>query len=177
MTVPGPDAPGPHNAGQPAPGQPAPGPQGPGYDPAAQYPAPQGAATQYPAPQGATPQGATPPSGQGTSSKKKWFGIAGGVVVAGAVGASALGLFGGGSSEVGDCIKTTSETDYETVDCGSDEAQFKIVGIDDQEMTYKDFEDAAVEDICVDFFDETEYALWEGETVTEPGTIYCAGPV
>ena len=157
MTVPGPDAPGPQG----------PGAHVPGYDPAAQYPAPQ-----YPA-----PQGPPPPAGQGTSSKKKWLGIVGGVVVAGAVGASALGLFGGGSSEVGDCIKTTSETDYETVDCGSGEAQFKIVGIDDQEMTYKDFEEAPVEDICVDFADQTEYALWEGEMVTEPGTIYCAGPV
>ncbi len=172
MTVPGPDAPGQPVPGQPAPGQPVPGPQGPGYDPAAQYPAPQ-----HPAPQHPAPQGATPPAGQGTSSKKKWLGIAGGVVVAGAVGATALGLFGGGSSEVGDCIKTTSETDYETVDCGSDEAQFKIVGIDDQEMTYKDFEEAPVEDICVDFVDQTEYALWEGDMVTEPGTIYCAGPV
>ncbi|SDE68652.1 hypothetical protein SAMN05660485_01536 [Blastococcus fimeti] len=162
MTVPGPDAPGPH-----VPGPNGPGSSVPGYDPAAQYPAPQ-----YPG-----PQGPTPPAGQGGSSKKKWFGIAGGVVVAGVVGASALGLFGAGSSEVGDCIKTTSDTEYETVDCSSDEAQFKIVGIDDQEMTYKDFEDAPVEDICVDFADETEYALWEGEMVTEPGTIYCAGPV
>ena len=159
MTVPGPDAPGPGPNG--------PGPNGPGYDPAAQYPAPQGP----------PPQGPTPPAGQGTSSKKKWFGIAGGLGVAGAVGAGALGLFGGGASEVGDCITTTSETDYETVDCGSDDAQFKIIGIDDQEMTYKDFEDAPVEDICVDFADKTEYALWEGEMVTEPGTIYCAGPV
>lgn len=163
MTVPGPDATGPTGPNGPSgPNVPGPGAHVPGYDPAAQYPA---------------PHGATPPAGQGTSSKKKWLGIAGGLVVAGAVGAGALGLFGGGASEVGDCITTTSETDYETVDCGSDDAQFKIIGIDDQEMTYKDFEDAPVEDICVDFADETEYALWEGDMVTEPGTIYCAGPV
>jgi hypothetical protein len=153
MTVPGPDV--------PAPGVPA-----------AQYPAPQ-----YPAPQYPAPQYPAPPAGQGPSSRKKWLGIAGGVVVAGAVGANALGLFGSGTSEVGDCIATTSETDYETVDCDAKEAEFRIIGIDDQEMTYSDFEDAPIEDICVDFADRTEYALWEGDMITEPGTIYCAGPV
>ncbi|MBN1093291.1 hypothetical protein JKP75_12420 [Blastococcus sp. TML/M2B] len=66
---------------------------------------------------------------------------------------------------------------YETVDCDSKEAEFKIIGIDEQEMTYKDFEEAPVEDLCVDFVDTTEYVLWEGDMLTEPGTIYCAGPV
>lgn len=170
MTVPGPDAPTPGGpAGQdPAPQQPA------GQNPAPQHPAPQQPVGQYPAPQYPAAQ---QPAAQGPSSKKKWLGIAGGVAVAGVVGAGVLGVFGAGTSDVGDCIRTTSDTDYETVDCDSKEAEFKIIGIDEQEMTYKDFEEAPVEDLCVDFVDTTEYVLWEGDMLTEPGTIYCAGPV
>jgi hypothetical protein len=52
----------------------------------------------------------------------------------------------------------------------------KIVGIDDQKMTYPDFQDASDTDVCVGF-DTTEYVLWVGDVVTEPGTVYCAASI
>ncbi|TFV62153.1 UNVERIFIED_ORG: hypothetical protein E4P37_17830 [Bacillus sp. AZ43] len=133
-------------------------------DPAAGAWAPPGAPQEQPAKSG---------------SAKKWLGVAGTVLVVGVGGAYALtGGFGLGATEVGDCIKGAAEaaTDYETVDCGSSDAEYKVVGIDDAEMTYADFEADSLEDVCTDF-PATEYVLWEGDVVTEPGTIYCAAPV
>jgi hypothetical protein len=69
-----------------------------------------------------------------------------------------------------------SETDFDVVDCGADEAEMKIVGIDEQEMTRSEFDEAPIEAVCADFA-STEYALWIGDMVTEPGTIYCTEPV
>ncbi|UOY01937.1 LppU/SCO3897 family protein [Blastococcus sp. PRF04-17] len=107
------------------------------------------------------------------SGAKKWASIAGTVVVVGGVAAyNFTGGFGLGNPEVGDCVKMTSETEFETVDCGAGDAEYKVVGIDEQEMTYPEFEAAPIEDICVDFA-TTEVALWIGDIVTEPGTIYC----
>jgi len=120
------------------------------------------------------PQGS--PEAPSKSGAKKWLPIAGGVVGLGVVATGVFGFLGAGTSDVGDCIKTTSDTDYETVDCGSADAEFEIVGIDEQEMTYADFAAAPAEDLCADFADKTEYVLWEG-VETETGTIYCAAPV
>ena len=129
-----------------------------------QPPAPQPAQGGYPAAPQAEPEK--------KSGAKKWASLAGTVVVVG--GVAAWNLTGGfaGSTEVGDCVKMTSDTEFEAVDCGADDAEYKIVGIDEQEMTYPDFEAAPIEDICVDFA-TTEVALWIGDVMTEPGTIYC----
>ena len=44
-------------------------------------------------------------------------------------------------------------------------------------MKYPDFQDAAAADeICTDF-QTWEVALWIGDVLTEPGTIYCSEPV
>jgi hypothetical protein len=139
-----------------------------------------------PAPQPGTPDGAWAPQQGGApgaphaepqkSGGKKWLAIGGGVLAAGVVGIGALGLFGAGDPEVGDCVKMTSGTEFESVDCSADDAEYKVVGIDEQEMTRTEFDEAGVEDICVDF-ETTEVALWIGDMVTEPGTIYCAAAV
>jgi hypothetical protein len=110
------------------------------------------------------------------NNAKKWASVAGTVLVVGAGAAYSFGAFGIGDPEVGDCVKTVGETDFEVVDCGADDAQFKVVGIDEQEMTYSEFEAAPAEDICVDFA-TTEIMLWSGDMVTEPGTIFCAAAV
>lgn len=108
------------------------------------------------------------------SGAKKWLPIAGSVAVAGVVGAGALGLFGAGDPEVGECGKTTGETSFEVVDCDAEDAEFEIVGIEGEEMTWPDFEEkAAADEICQDF-QTWEVALWTGEMETEPGTVYCA---
>ena len=114
----------------------------------------------------------------GKSGAKKWLPIAGSVAVAGVVAAGSMtGWFGLGDPEVGDCVQMQGETSFEVVDCGAAEAEYKIVGIEDQELTWPDFEEAAMaEEICADF-QTWEVALWIGELETEPGTIYCSEPV
>ena len=123
------------------------------------------------------PQGGYPAGPQAEPEKKsgakKWASLAGTVVVVGGVAAYNLtGGFGIGDPEVGDCVQMTSDTEFEAVDCGAAEAEYKIVGIDGQEMTYPDFEAAPMEDICADFA-TTVVPLWIGGMEPEPGTIYC----
>ncbi|SFF77487.1 LppU/SCO3897 family protein [Blastococcus tunisiensis] len=140
-----------------------------------------------PAPRPGTPDGAwAPPQGgasaaapedQQKSGAKKWLGIGGAVLAAAVVGLGSLtGWFGAGDPEVGDCVQSSGESDVEVVDCDAPEAQFRIVGIDEQEMTRSEFDAASIEDLCVDFA-ETEGALWFGDLMTEPGTIYCAAAI
>jgi hypothetical protein len=111
------------------------------------------------------------------SGAKKWLPIAGSVAVAGVLGAGSLtGWFGIGDPKVGDCVQMQGETSFEVVDCGAAEAEYKIVGIQDEEMTWPDFENASVDEVCT-AFQTWEVALWIGEMETEPGTIYCSEPV
>jgi hypothetical protein len=104
--------------------------------------------------------------------KKVVLPVVGGLVALGLAG-SAFGLIGG-DPEVGDCVRMQGETSFDSVDCGSDEAQFRITGIDDQELNQTEFKET--DEVCVDF-ESSEVALWIGDMVTEPGTIYCAAPV
>jgi hypothetical protein len=133
--------------------------------------------TAYPGSDVQPPAAQPPAEPEKKSGAKKWLSVAGTVAVVGGVAAVRFIGFGGGDPEVGDCLKMTSDTEYDAVDCGSAEAEYKIVGIEDDEMTYPDFEDAVAADtVCADF-QSWEYALWTGDLETEPGTIYCAGPV
>jgi hypothetical protein len=111
------------------------------------------------------------------SGAKKWLSVAGTVAVVGIGAAYSLtGGFGIGDPEVGDCVQMTSDTDFDVVDCGAAEAEYKIVGIDEDEMTYPDFEDAVAADTACAEFRTWEVALWIGDLETEPGTIYCSAP-
>jgi hypothetical protein len=140
---------------------------------------------EYPAPaQPGTPEGAWGAS-QGDpqaqpekkSGARKWASLAGTVAVVGVGAAYSLtGGFGIGDPEVDDCVQMQGDTDFDVVDCDSADAEMKIVGIDDQELTRPDFEAADITDVCADF-PATEYVLWIGDMVTEPGTIYCTEPV
>jgi hypothetical protein len=140
--------------------------------PAAQPPTPEGAWTP---PQGGAP--VAPYAEPQKSGGKKWLAIGGGVLVAGVAGLSLLGVFGAGDPEVGDCVRMTSDTDFEAVDCSADDAEFKVVGIHDEELTWPDFEEAVtVDEVCQEFA-TWEVALWIGDLETEPGAIYCSEPV
>ena len=111
------------------------------------------------------------------SGAKKWLPIAGSVAAAGVLGAGAMtGWFGIGDPTVGDCVQMQGETSFEVVDCGAEEAEYKIVGIEGEEMTWPDFEAASVEEVCASF-ETWEVALWIGDLETEPGAIYCSEPV
>jgi hypothetical protein len=66
------------------------------------------------------------------SGAKKWLPVAGAVAAAGVIGAGSLaGWFGIGEPSIDDC--------------GTDGAEFKILGIQDEEMTWPDFEAASVD--------------------------------
>ena len=136
------------------------------------YPGPDGPTTPGEQPSGASaapqPDAAAPAEKSGA---KKWLPIAGGVAVAGVVAASWLtGGFGPGEPEVGDCGKTTGETSFDVVDCDDEGAEFKIVGVQDGEQTYQEFEADA--NSCSEF-PKWEVALWSGE-MTEEGMVCCA---
>jgi hypothetical protein len=109
------------------------------------------------------------------SGAKKWAGLAGTVAVVGVGAAYSLtGGFGLGDPKIGDCVQMKGETSFEVVDCGSAEAEYKVVGIEEEEMTYAEFE--ADMEACSGF-PSTEYVLWTGDVMTEPGTVTCAEPV
>jgi hypothetical protein len=127
----------------------------------------------FPPPQGAPLGQPLPGQPEKKSPLKKVLGIAVPVVVVGGLGIARLGLFGAGDPEVGDCIQETGATSFEVVDCGSDEAQYKVVGIEDGEQSYGDFQNDP--DSCVRFA-TAEVALWTGAD-GELGSVYCAEPL
>ena len=126
----------------------------------------------------APPQGGAPGAAPQQSGAKKWLPVGGAVLAAGVVGLGSLtGWFGAGEPEVGDCVQMQGETSFEAVDCGAEEAEYKVVGIHGEELTWPDFEEAAsVDEVCQKFA-TWEVALWIGELETEPGTVYCSEPV
>ena len=120
---------------------------------------------------------ATPPAESKKSGAKKWAGLAGTVAVVGVGAAYSLtGGFGIGAPRVGDCVQMVGDTSFEAVGCDDAEAEMRIVGIDEQEMTRAEFDAAGVDEICADFA-TTEAALWIGDVMTDPGTIYCAASI
>ena len=124
--------------------------------------------------------GAVPPQGQPVPPQpeqkkglKKVLAIGGPIVGAGVIGVAALGFFGAGDPEVGDCIKESGATSFEVVDCGTDEAQYKVVGIEKDQESYGDFQNDP--DSCITF-EKAEMALWAGPE-GGLGDVYCAEPV
>lgn len=165
----------PYPGQQPQQGQPGQPPyQGqPGQQPYGQSGQPpyQGQPGQQPFQQG-QPQGPGAPGEQGKSSgvlKKVILPLIAVIAVLSIAGL-AFGLLGG-DPEVGDCVKMEGAASFEAVDCGSDEAEYKITGIDEQELNRQEFDET--DEVCVDF-ETSEVALWIGDSESEPGTIYCA---
>jgi hypothetical protein len=121
------------------------------------------------------PQGA-PQERPAASGGKKWIGVAGAVVVAGIGGAYLLtGGFGIGAPAVGDCIETQGTNDFSVVGCDAEEAEYEVVGIEDEKLTESGFMEDP--DTCADF-PTAEAAFWEATgMITEKGTVYCVGPL
>ena len=119
---------------------------------------------------------ATPQAEPAKKSNKKWASLAGTVVVVGAGAAYTLtGGFGIGDPDLNDCIHMKGETDFEVVDCGSGDADGKVVGIEDEKLTEDEF--MADPDSCADFA-TAEGALWSvSGMITEKGTVYCVAAV
>ncbi|OMQ16209.1 hypothetical protein A7K94_0204105 [Modestobacter sp. VKM Ac-2676] len=139
-----------------------------------QYPTgPQGWGQQPPAgqPHGDGAQASGAPAAPGSSGKVK--AVIGGLVAL-VVVLGALSFFlSGGAPEVGDCIQAEEGGSFSTVDCGSDDAAFRVVGTD-EDMTKPEFD--ADPDTCA-AFPNAEAALWSGADENEPGDVYCAEAV
>ncbi|RBY97924.1 hypothetical protein DQ237_03245 [Blastococcus sp. TF02-8] len=122
-----------------------------------------------------TPPGGATPAGEPAkkpSAAKKILPAVGAVAIAGV-------LFAGNNSDwfgltgikVDDCV--TGGTEIEEVDCDSDDAEAKVVGIEDEEMSFDDAQQS--EETCLDF-ETADSFLWEGaedDSTSEPGKIYC----
>jgi hypothetical protein len=92
-----------------------------------------------------------------------------------AIAGVALGLLSG-DPEVGDCVSMAGATSFDPVDCASDEAEYKITGIDEQERTKAEWQTAGSDEMCTDV-EDTEFVLWIGDSESEPGTVFCAAAV
>ncbi len=159
------------------------GPVGPRPDPAQPVPAPPAAAPgpwtppQQPGPWGPPQPGAWAPLPGATPTPggvRRVVRVGVPVAVAGVVGLGTLGgWLGWGDPGVGDCVQMVGATSFDVVDCDSAESEYRIVGIEDEEMDYPSF--MADPDTCLAFA-STEVALWIGGLETEPGTVFCAEP-
>ena len=125
------------------------------------------------------PQSGQPYQPQGEEKKgsaRKWVSLAGTVVVAGVGGAYYLtGGFGIGDPKVDDCVHLKSAEDWEVVDCGSGNADAKVVGIESEKLTEDEF--MADPASCAEFA-TAEGALWfQNGMITEKGTVYCIAAI
>lgn len=96
-----------------------------------------------------------------TSGAKKWLPVPGSGAVAVALAAGAMtGWFGIGAPQVGDCVQELADAQMEVVDCGSADADYKIVGIEGEKLTEDDF--MADPETCAEFDPvEIQAAFWE----------------
>ncbi len=148
---------------QPPPGQPWGPPPGRGQQP------PPGQ------PWGPPPGSGAQAFGQLDPQKKRprrWLTLLGPVLVVLVVLLSLVQFLGGGDPETGDCIQQSGDSDFETVDCGSDEAEYRIVGTD-ADMTGITFDLTDPGELCLDFPEATA-VFWYGSSSESDGTVYCA---
>jgi hypothetical protein len=174
-TPPGPPGSDPHpHGGNPQSGQPP-------YPPQGQQPyPPQGQQPGYP-PQGPPPPGGFPPPagsqfGQqpAKSGAPKWLiPVIGGVVLVVAVVVLAALFLGSTKAEAGDCLRQSGSEELEIVDCDSDEAQFRVIGIQDGQQTQDEY--LADPETCVDF-PESVQSFWV-EDSDGRGDVYCVETV
>ncbi len=184
---------------QPAPGQPGPGqprqqPWGqqppPGQQPWGQQPPPgqQPWAQQGQQPWGAqpgSPAAGQPWSGQqafGQLDPKKagartWLPIAGGVIGVLVVLGLLVNGFGASDPEVGDCVQRAGDG-IEVVDCDSSEAQYRVVGLDEERADLTQSEFYGTDSTCSQFTGITQQ-VWIGplDDSGASGDIYCLGNV
>jgi hypothetical protein len=94
-------------------------------------------------------------------------------VVVGAIGVFVVRslLAGVDDPSVGDCARTTADSGYELVDCGTAEAQYRVVG--EEEGYWTADEVRAASGLCT-AFPATDAYLWEPGYRSESGTLYCA---
>ncbi len=110
------------------------------------------------------------------SGALRWLAIAGGALVALVVVAVVVGVLVGGGPEVGDCVRQADG--LEVVDCGSADAEYRVVGIDEERADLTQADYLGDDSTCSQFDGITQQA-WLGD-LSDPsatGTIYCLGGV
>ncbi|SEP23871.1 LppU/SCO3897 family protein [Trujillonella endophytica] len=169
-----PPPPGGFGQGQPQQGQPYP-PQGQPYPPQGQ-PYPQQGQPYPPQGQPYPPQGGAPgqPWAPQKSGRPKWL-IP---VVAAVVAVLALGglywFLTTPQFDVDDCLHQEGANEFEEVDCDDSDAQARIIGVHDEELTESEF--YSDNSTCSEF-PETVGQIWVPNTIGDDGTIYCTVPI
>ena len=107
------------------------------------------------------------------SRPKKLARIGGSILVAGVAAASWTGLGGSGVPEVGDCGRASGDDSFEVVECDSGEAEFRVVGVEEEKMTLAEYE--ADTEACTSFATAGS-VLWVGDEFGLDGTVLCAEP-
>lgn len=138
-----------------------------------QFGPPQLGQPQFGQPQFGQPQYAPPQGVARQKPKRKWLPIVAGVVGLIVVLNLVRGLMAG-DPEGGDCIRQTEQSGLDTVDCSSDEAEFRILGTD-ADMTGEEFDATDPDELCGDFAEATS-VFWYGSDESD-GTVYCAEDV
>jgi hypothetical protein len=119
---------------------------------------------------GQPPFGAQQPA-KGGRGKKVLAGVAGAVVIAG-IGTA---VAGSGDPDVGDCIVQKGADSFDSIDCDDAAAQFRVVGIEDDEVSESTFNSTAADQYC-GAFPAASVVLWYGTSGSD-GKVYCAESV
>jgi hypothetical protein len=152
-----------------------------------QFPPPAGQQGQFPPPGDPNQQGGFPPPQGGFQGgpppqpprsgggwKKRVISIVIGLVVLGGIFAATtyFNRDAANKAKVGDCVQQNGSDDLKVVDCGSSDADFKVVGrVEDKTQT-----EAGIS-ACGPFVEQgAEQAYWEGER-GKKGLVLCLGPV
>ncbi|GIJ69094.1 LppU/SCO3897 family protein [Virgisporangium ochraceum] len=163
------------------------GPQQPFTDNQQQFPPPAGQPGQFPPPGGDPNQGGFPPPQgggfqpaapqpprRGGGWGKRIAGIVATLLVLGGIFAvtTYLNRDAASKAKVGDCVSQEGSDELKVVECGSAEADFKVVGrVEDKTQA-----EAGIS-ACGPFVDQgAEQAYWEGEQ-GKKGLVLCLGPV
>ena len=158
--------------GGPGQGQPYP-PQGQPFPPQGQPYPQQGQA--FPQGQPYPPQGGPgQPWAPQRSGRPKWL-IP---VIAAVVAVVALGglywFLTTPEFDVDDCLRRAGSDEVEKVDCDDSDAEARVIGIHDEELTESEYyADAST---CSEF-PETVGQVWVANTFGDEGTVYCVVPV
>lgn len=134
----------------------------------------------FPPPQGGgfPPPGPAPQPARSGGGMKKVISIVIGIVVVAVIGfgvRAAIDYFdkdAANKAKVGDCVAQEGSDDVKVVECGSSDADFKVVGrVEDKTQA-----EAGIS-ACGPFVEQgAEQAYWEGER-GKKGLVLCLGPV
>lgn len=115
------------------------------------------------------------PDGSPAQRKRtRWLPILGGLAGVLVLLGVLVVVLGNDDPEVGDCVAPEG-TRYTAVDCDAAEAQYRVVGTDD-DRTGTEFESTPAESMCNDV-PSTTVVLWSGDGQDDDGQVLCAAAI